>query len=60
MYQLFTAGVTCLIALYQAHANAWRLVDDLAGIVMALQNCMSTMEALAGEFENVGYTLADD
>lgn len=49
MYQLFTAGVTYLISLYQAHLNGWKLVDDLGEAIISIQNCMSITEALAGE-----------
>lgn len=53
MYQLFTAGVTYLNSLWQAHCNGWKIVNNLLDAVLDIQTCMSVMEALAGKYHQV-------
>jgi len=48
MYQLFTAGVTYLNSLWQAHRSGWTIVPSPLNAVLDIQVCASIMEGLAG------------
>ena len=59
MYQLFTAGVTYLNSLWQAHQSGWTIVPALFDAILDIQICTSVMEALAGRFRLVCLLIPD-
>jgi hypothetical protein len=49
MYQLFTAGITYLNSLWQAHRHGWSIVPSYVDALLDVQVCTSVMGPLAGE-----------
>jgi hypothetical protein len=55
MYQVFTAGVTYLNSLWQAHKSGLTIVPSLLDAILDIQVCASVMEGLAGEYLSDDY-----